>query len=90
MFGLADEIKASHEKIIKLLNSTFSINRVILIGQFMKNASEKTELSIENNCFLSLDDAIEKIENMLEDDIMILVKGSNCMNLFKIVSKFAI
>ena len=89
MLELGEKSVALHEEVSKKLatnNIANDIDFVILVGEEMSKISNKLN-SISYQTFKNSELASNEIENIVEDNDVLYVKGSRGMKLEKIINK---
>ena len=79
MKELGEQSDKEHEKIVKILASEPSLSKVFLIGNCFKQTNSVF------NTYADVDEFLRWLQKNPVQDMMILIKGSNSMNLKKVV-----
>lgn len=89
MLELGDESYFWHRQVGRFLKKSKSIRHIILVGGNMKAVKETAPYGITIEMVESWQDAIERLQLLIEDNSAILVKGSRGMQLQNLVNAFA-
>ncbi len=89
MLELGENSHFWHRQIGRFLKKYKSINHVLLVGSHMKAVKETAPYGVSIEVFNSWQDALERLNSLIEDDNAVLVKGSRGMQLQHIVTAFA-
>lgn len=78
-----------HRQLGRVLRKATSLKHVLLVGDMVTWTKKTLPIGVEAEQVKSWQDAIEKLDKMIERDSLVLVKGSNGMNLIKLVDHFS-
>ena len=87
MLELGDTAIQLHESVIPALIDS-GVKKVVLVGSTMQRLKTLLPDTIESVCFDNVDLLCEELDNLIEGDELILIKGSRGMRLAKIISCF--
>jgi UDP-N-acetylmuramoyl-tripeptide--D-alanyl-D-alanine ligase len=82
MLELGKKAKLKHLELIPILKK-INPNLLITVGSFTQLISK--ELKIKSYSYLNVDDLLSKIKEIVKPNQLILIKGSNGTNLWKLV-----
>lgn len=77
-----------HRQIGRFLRKVPSLGHLILVGDTVSWTKKTMPFNLSVDCVASWQEAVEKLENRLDKQAVVLVKGSNGMQLGKLVDHF--
>ena len=89
MLELGEESHFWHRQVGRFLKKSRSVNHLVLVGGAMKAVKETAPYGMPIEMFESWQDALERLQSLIQDDSAVLVKGSRGMQLEHIVKAFA-
>ena len=75
-----------HRQLGRFFKKTPSVSQLILIGSHVQHTARAVPLGVSVALYASWQEALEPVQSLLEDDVIVLVKGSRGMQLQHIVS----
>lgn len=88
MLELGENSPFWHRQIGRFLRKVSTLNHIILVGQQVKWVEKTAPFGITVDKVASWQDAVSKLSATLEDDAVVLVKGSRGMQLHNVVAEF--
>lgn len=77
-----------HRQLCRFLRKVPSLQRVILVGEFMKNAYKVLPVGLQVELVANWQEAIGKLDTILDKESVVLVKGSKAIGLENLVYEF--
>ncbi|MFC1842653.1 UDP-N-acetylmuramoyl-tripeptide--D-alanyl-D-alanine ligase [Candidatus Dependentiae bacterium] len=78
-----------HRQLGRILRKAPSLRHVILVGDMVSWTKKTLPIGVEAEHVKDWQEAVEKLDDMMNKDSLVLVKGSNSMNLISLVDHFA-
>lgn len=78
-----------HRQLGRVLRKTTTIRHVLLVGEMVAWTKKTLPVTVEVEHVKSSLEAIERLEKMIDKDSLVLVKGSNGMNLISLVNAYS-
>ena len=87
MLELGQNAKEMHLELIPMIKK-INPDVLITIGAYSKKISDKLDVQMNCNSFLTMPPLIEKITQFIKPNQLILIKGSNGTGLWKLIPIF--
>ncbi len=88
MLELGENSAFWHRQVGRFLRKTPSLSHLILVGSEVQSMQKVVPVGIQVEMVSSWQEAIERLKYTLENDAVVLVKGSNGMQLHNVVAAF--